>query len=331
MGASNTTPRINRRGFLKTATVLTVGGAALGSTRRVAAQDGSNLTEWFANVSNYRGIVDKRGNARVGVTVGAEGNGGGFAFDPPAVRVDPGTTIVWTWTGEGGMHNVVAEDGAYKSELLEAAESTFEYTFDDEGVSTYVCGPHKPMGMKGAVIIGDSNVTASPPKPDYTYVSREPDYGDWFDDVDNFEGTVDMRGQTDVRVYIGAEGNGGGFAISPPAIHIDPGTRVHWEWIGEGGPHKFVAEDGTYASPLQSTGEWGYAFDGVGISKYACEPHGKQGMKGAIVVGDVFEGVYEITPAHLSVFGALGAALLSPLAFGAFLRIRDRLNTQRKN
>ncbi|WP_338727393.1 halocyanin domain-containing protein [Haladaptatus sp. DJG-WS-42] len=330
MDTSFTTPPISRRGFLKTATVLTVSGAALGTARPVAAQDDSTLTEWFANVSNYRGIVDKRGNGRVDVIVGAEGNGGGFAFDPPAVRVDPGTTIVWTWTGEGGLHNVVAEDDAYESELLEAAESTFEHTFDSEEVSPYSCGPHKPMGMKGAVIVGDIEVTASAPKPEYTYVTREPDYGDWFADVDNFEGTVDMRGQPDVRVYIGAEGNGGGFAISPPAIHIDPGTRVHWEWVGEDGPHEFVAEDGTYASALQSTGEWGYAFDGVGISKYACRPHGQHGMKGAIVVGDVFDGLYEVTPAHLSVFGALGAALLSPLAFGAFLRVRDRLDTRRK-
>ncbi len=45
-------------------------------------------------------------------------------------------------------------------------------------------------------------------------------------------------------------------------------------------------------------------------------------MKGAVVVGDVFEGVYDLSPVSLSVFGGLGMALLSPLAFGLFLRLR---------
>ncbi|MFC6993142.1 plastocyanin/azurin family copper-binding protein [Haladaptatus sp. GCM10025707] len=58
------------------------------------------------------------------------------------------------------------------------------------------------------------------------------------------------------------------------------------------------------------------------MSKYACEPHRAQGMKGAVVVGDVFEGVYDLSPVSLSVFGGLGMALLSPLAFGLFLRLR---------
>ncbi len=143
----------------------------------------------------------------------------------------------------------MATDGAYKSELVEEAASTFEHTFESEGVSTYVCGPHEAMGMKGAIIVGDIKVIASPPQPAVTFATREPVYGDWFNDVDNFEGTADMRGQTEVRVQVGAEGNGGEFAVSPPAIHVDPGTTVIWEWVGEGGPHKVTLEDGSQAAP----------------------------------------------------------------------------------
>ncbi|MGB9960746.1 halocyanin domain-containing protein (plasmid) [Halobacterium sp. MBLA0001] len=322
MSGRDTCPDVNRRQFLKTAAVLTAGGVAVGSAQPVAAQQEPDLTSWFSDVSNYEGIVDERGNAGVTVKVGAEGNGGGFAFSPPAVRIDPGTTVVWEWTGDGGSHNVVAEDGAYESEMTGTAGATFEHTFDAEGVSTYACVPHKAMGMKGAVIVGD--VTVARPEPEYSYVAREPEYGDWFDDVDNFDRTVDMRGQNEVRIRVGAAGNGGGYALSPPAVHVDPGTRVIWEWVGDDGPHEFAATDGEYASPSQTAGEWGLVFDGVGISTYACKPHAERGMKGAIAVGDVFEGVYDVTTSQLAVLGSLGAAFLSPLAFAGFLWARER-------
>lgn len=330
MSTTDPFPNVNRRRFMQTAAVLAAGGATVGTARPAAAQAGTDLTDWFANVDNFDGIADERGKSRVTVAVGAEGNGGGFAFGPAAVRIDPETTVVWEWTGEGGAHNVVAEDGSFESEMVGDAGATFEHTFDADGVSTYVCVPHEAMGMKGAIIVGDVEVTADTPEPtpepepDYEYVDREPDYGDWFANVDNFEGTVDARGREEVRVRVGAEGNGGGLALSPPALLIDPGTRVIWEWVGEDGPHEFAAEDENYASPKQSAGEWGLQFDGVGISKYACEPHVADGMKGAIVVGDPFEGVHEVTTTHLSLFGALGTALLSPLAFGAFLWARGR-------
>ncbi|MFW5919398.1 MAG: hypothetical protein ACOCSF_04280 [Halanaeroarchaeum sp.] len=47
-------------------------------------------------------------------------------------------------------------------------------------------------------------------------------------------------------------------------------------------------------------------------------------MRGAVVVGDVFGSVHEVSVAHLSVLGALGMAFLSPIAFGAFLWTRAR-------
>jgi halocyanin-like protein len=107
-------------------------------------------------VDNYEGTVDKTGQKRVTITVGAEGNGGSFAFSPAAVRVDPGTTVVWEWSGNGGFHNVVAEDGSFESEMTGEAGFTFERTFEDAGVVKYACAPHETMGMKGAVVVGSS-------------------------------------------------------------------------------------------------------------------------------------------------------------------------------
>ncbi|WP_144905968.1 halocyanin domain-containing protein [Halobellus captivus] len=314
MTTTTSGPTIGRRRFLQASTAVAVGGAALTAAPPVSAQSDADLEKWFANVSNYEGVVDKRGADTVLVEVGAQGNGGGFAFGPAAVRVDPGATVVWEWTGEGGMHNVAATDGAYESELVSDAGETFERVFEAESVSRYVCTPHEPMGMKGAVVVGDVNVGAEAAAPEY--VPREPDYGDWFDGIESFDGTVDLRGREEVRISATTDGDAtSGF--SPGAIQVDPGTRVIWEWTGDV-EHSVTAADGSYTSPKQVRGTWGLVFDGIGISKYVSSRDETE-MRGAIVVGDVFGSVHEVSTTQLSAIGAFGMALLSPLAFAVFL------------
>ena len=126
---------IDRRTFVRGA----VGAAALASAPAAA--------------SGTSDVVDERGKSEVTVTVGVQGNGGPYAFGPEAVRVDPGTTVRWEWTGEG-MHNVVAEDGSFESELVGEADATFEHTFEEAGTTRYFCGPHRQMGMTGVVLVG---------------------------------------------------------------------------------------------------------------------------------------------------------------------------------
>jgi len=115
----------------------------------------SAVDEYLAETSNYDGTVtDRTGRSRVTVAVGAQGNGGGFAFGPAAVRVDTGTTVVWQWTGEGGQHNVVAEDETFDSgDPVARSDATFEYTFGESGTWLYYCSPHKALEMKGAVVV----------------------------------------------------------------------------------------------------------------------------------------------------------------------------------
>lgn len=110
---------------------------------------------WFADVGNFDGVADRTGMDTVSVTVGASGNGGAYAFDPAAVEVTAGTTVVWSWTGEGGMHDVTHEDGAFESELTDDADYTFEHVFDAPGIYKYVCTPHEGIGMKGAVVVSE--------------------------------------------------------------------------------------------------------------------------------------------------------------------------------
>lgn len=126
-------------------------GVALGADGAAAQYDG-----WLDDVDNYDGTHDRRGEDEVTVEVGAGENG--LRFGPAAVLIDPGATVVWEWTGQGGAHNVVAENDAFDSgETVDEAGHTFEHTFADaaEGdVFTYLCTPHQAVGMKGAVAVG---------------------------------------------------------------------------------------------------------------------------------------------------------------------------------
>jgi halocyanin-like protein len=95
--------------------------------------------------------VDTTDDDNPTVDVGA---GNGLAFDPAALRVSTGTTVTWEWTGEGGAHNVVAEDVDFESgNPVTEPDEPFEHTFESSGNYLYFCDPHKASGMKGAVIV----------------------------------------------------------------------------------------------------------------------------------------------------------------------------------
>jgi halocyanin-like protein len=110
----------------------------------------SEVESYLSEAKGYDGsIADETGSSSVTVDVGA---GSGLAFAPAAVRVGTGTTVTWEWTGQGGAHNVVAEDGAFDSgETMNTG--TFEHTFEESGIYTYYCTPHKGVGMKGAIVV----------------------------------------------------------------------------------------------------------------------------------------------------------------------------------
>ncbi|KAB1194660.1 halocyanin domain-containing protein [Haloferax sp. MBLA0076] len=164
------TQRFSRRSFLH-ATAATSGIALLagcsGSSGGDGGSDGdSEATDspapdrempafdgWFERTGNYDGVHDMTGEDEVTISVGAEGNGGGFAFGPAAVKVSTGTTVVWEWTGNGGTHNVLHREGEFESELTASEGFTFEHTFDATGEYRYVCVPHETLGMVGIVLV----------------------------------------------------------------------------------------------------------------------------------------------------------------------------------
>lgn len=146
---------MKRREFLLAATGTAAGATAVVSTP-ASAQERPDFGGWLDGVDG--GFEDARGADTVTVEVGADGNDGAFAFSPAGLWIDPGTTVTWEWTGAGGQHNVHSqdEDGPeFESELTEEEGFTFEYTFEEGGISTYQCDPHASLGMKGAVAVGD--------------------------------------------------------------------------------------------------------------------------------------------------------------------------------
>lgn len=109
------------------------------------------VEEYLADADAYAGLVDWRERSEVTVRVGGCENG--FSFVPAAVRIDPGTTVTWEWTGLGGAHNVVAESGDFETDIYAEEGTTFEYTFEESGTWLYYCAPHRALGMKGAVVV----------------------------------------------------------------------------------------------------------------------------------------------------------------------------------
>jgi halocyanin-like protein len=155
------TRELDRRGLLRAG--AGAAGAALlgaGSTGTALAQSGP-FDGWMSDVGNYEGVVDMTGQDEVTIEVGVEANNGNYGFGPAAVQVDTGATVVWEWTGEGQQHNVIAEEGGdFESDLTSEAGFTFEHTFDAEGVVKYFCQPHRALGMKGVVVVGDVDTGA---------------------------------------------------------------------------------------------------------------------------------------------------------------------------
>jgi halocyanin-like protein len=243
----------------------------------------------------------------VEIAVGATGNGGNFGFDPVAVRVDPGTEVTWRWTGKGSSHNVVARDGTFESDLYSAKGKTFTYTPSETGVVPYACTPHKAMGMKGALVVGDvstslGGATTETATPTADQNATSEDGGDgsdgapeemagmfdgWLAETSNFEGVVDRTGEDVVTVGVGAAGNGGRFAFDPSAVRVDPGTTVVWEWLVDGRAHDVREAFGAFESEQseQVGDRYAVTFDGERVWKYECTDRSKRGMRGVVVVG----------------------------------------------
>ncbi len=280
--------RIGRRTALKATAGAAASTLALSAGAGAQQSDEPDYGGWFDDVSNYDETVDMTGQDSVTVEVGVDANGGTWGFGPPAVRVDPGTAVTFEWVSD--THNVAIEEqpggaGWEGHAPIENTGFSFEHTFETEGLYKYFCEPHLSVGMKAAIVVGDVGGGDGGPV-------SEPDYDGWFDDVGNYDETVDSRGQDTVTVEVGVDANGGTWGFGPPAVRVDPGTTVTFEWVSD--THNVAIEEQPGGAgweghaPIENTGfSFEHTFETEGLYKYFCEPHLSVGMKAAIVVGNV--------------------------------------------
>ena len=138
--------------------------ASAGATGTAAAQEAK--PDWPSGVTdgNLGEYQDARGESEVTVEVGAGGNG--LAFAPTQLWVDPGTTITFEWTGNGGAHNVQTVDGGGPASLdsgdpvgEEGATYEYETSSEDAGITHYHCVPHTAVGMHAGLAVGGDIAT----------------------------------------------------------------------------------------------------------------------------------------------------------------------------
>ena len=155
---------MKRRDFMRTAGGATaVAAATAGAATPAAAQaEEPDFGPYLDDAREFDTTDDRRGQEEVTVAVGAGDEG--LAYDPAALWIDPGTTVIFEWTGDGGGHNVALEEGTDNfgfDEIIAEPGVHYEYTFTEEdaeendGIVLYKCTPHEGQGMKGGIAIGD--------------------------------------------------------------------------------------------------------------------------------------------------------------------------------
>jgi halocyanin-like protein len=130
--------------------------AASTTASAVERELGEDTYEWLSAGTAFDGIVDRTGSDTATVSVGDDNIE--RSLDPAILKVSPGTTVVWEWTGEGGGHNVVAMDGTFNYGATTLGDTTeFEHTFSEPGVYRYYCEPHESLGGRGVVVVDDDD------------------------------------------------------------------------------------------------------------------------------------------------------------------------------
>jgi len=134
----------------------------VGAATGVAGAQSASVGSWLSDVPNFDEVVDRRGQSETTIEVGVQTSAGPYGFGPAAVRVDPGTSITFDWVSN--THNVLIEESPTDwqgiSDIYNAGH-TETHTFETEGVYTYYCRPHRGLGMKGVVIVGDAEVSTA--------------------------------------------------------------------------------------------------------------------------------------------------------------------------
>ena len=97
-----------------------------------------------------------------GATTATRGvSAAGLSFTPPSVTVGVGDTV--RWTNDGGQHNVVFDDGSYRSGDPTLGTAIGQRTFPAAGTFTYHCELHQDLGMTGTIVVTAGPVASPTP------------------------------------------------------------------------------------------------------------------------------------------------------------------------
>ena len=189
-----------------------------------------------------------------------------FRFDPDAITVPAGTTVIWT-NQDSTPHTVTSTSGLFDSGVMDQGEN-FSYVFQDPGTYDYYCLIHPYM--KAKVIVTPSGgarpagAGASPSEEGQAEVSR----------TDESRAVVN-HGQS-VLVEIKKH------AYDPDSITVPVGTHVVWRNF-DSAPHTVTGVNGLFDSGVMDQGEnFSYAFQDPGTYDYYCMIH--PNMKAKVIV-----------------------------------------------
>lgn len=140
-----------------------------------------------------------------------------FAFQPQTLTIAPGDTVVWR--NSRGIHNVVADNGSFRSGPADSAPWTFSHVFGSAGEFRYFCEPHGGpggSGMSGRIIVQGSQTAA--------FVINEGVQGSWLNNATGGQGFF--------------------FDIAPSVNNL---FGVAWfTWTGTAGQYDWLTGAGSY-------------------------------------------------------------------------------------
>lgn len=115
------------------------------------------IDPWIPPTNGYDGnVADLRGQDEVEITV--EDGPNGFRHDPPAVFVDPTTTVTWRWNENSGKHYIV-RDNRWKHDntIPDAYEGPQSHEHGDIGMKRWAGSKHHSDGARTTVITVSPN------------------------------------------------------------------------------------------------------------------------------------------------------------------------------
>jgi plastocyanin len=121
---------VTRRGLMKSSLVLAVGAPVVAFAQQATPPGGSPAASPAASPEATPG-----GAISIDIV--------NFAFEPPSLTVPVGSTVTWV-NVSATIHNTVAEDESWQSEILDPGES-FSFQMTEPGTYAYLCTIHPNM------------------------------------------------------------------------------------------------------------------------------------------------------------------------------------------